>query len=77
MLNKILIFALSLILASCASKKNISATDSSSALRPITIHYSGDQPPPIIFVKDKTPSIKLMPPNYIQYGDSYWWWHAH
>ena len=79
MINKILIIAAALILSACASKNNstIIAGRSNGALPPITIHYNGDHPPPVLFVKDQLPPLTTITPDYISYGDSYWWWRAH
>lgn len=75
--NKIFILILICSLTSCATQKHnyIALPKLQTSSSPIKIHYTGANPPAIVFVKDSLPQQDFLTPDYIPYGNSYWWWH--
>ncbi len=41
---------------------------------PITIFYNGNNPPRVIFVRQEGPPETPPGPDYMAYGNYYWWW---
>lgn len=76
--NQISTLFLIILLSSCSISKGndyIKAPNTPDLEKPIKIHYNGSKPPTVIFVKDTIPDPASISPEYIPYGNSYWWWH--